>query len=95
MVVDRLSLAELEVGRVRPGSPAVRRLRILSIPWGLTVWGVVVGVDPEQGGGGDGDTGGGSQESGDGPGEVLVTWLSMAAAFMSVMLCSADSGPAA
>ena len=65
MVVDRLSPtpAELEVGSVRP---AVRRLRILSIPWGLTVWGVLGG-----GGVAPGDTEGGGSDSG--PGEVLVT----------------------
>ena len=58
--MDRLSPtpAELEVGSVRP---AVRRLRILSIPWGLTVWGVLGG-----GGVAPGDTEGGGSDSGPG-----------------------------
>ena len=64
MVVDRLvSMLELEEGRQegeRGGRPAaVRLLRMLSIPWGLTTLvEVEVGVkEEEEGGGGEGDRG--------------------------------------
>ena len=51
-----------------------------------------VGVAPEQGGGGDGDTGA------SGSGEdfekfVFAAWLNIAAAFISVIVCNADRGP--
>ena len=100
MVVERFSpmLVAVEVARPRPGSPAAPccclLLRMLSMPCGLTAcWpGAVAAL---LAGGGEGDP---PPHSGAGPGDTAAlvaawAWLSIAAAFMSVIVCSADSGP--
>ena len=92
-------MLELEEGRQegeRGGRPAaVRRLRMLSMPCGLTTLvEVEVGVrEEEEGGGGEGDRGA-SPEPDSPPGlGKFDAWLSMAAAFMSVIVAMAARGP--
>ena len=102
MVVERFSpmLVAVEVARPRPGSPAAPccclLLRMLSMPCGLTAcWPGAVAATWLLAGGGEGDP---PSHSGAGPGDTAAlvaawAWLSIAAAFMSVIVCSADRGP--
>ena len=100
MVLDRLvSAEELVAGRQdgeSGGRPAaVLLLRILSIPWGFTtLLELELGVkEEEEGGGGEGERGG-SPDPDSPPGQgKFEAWLSMAAAFMSVMVAMAARGP--